>query len=78
MTEAEKQAVAKLIEQEQRRPGTPTIERVKETRFFDAHNNTFDGYFVWVKYPDGVYEIFFVVDIRGGLSDDDWFIESIT
>lgn len=76
--EQEQQEIIKLIAEEKRRNGIPTIERVKETCFFDWHNNTYDGYFVWAKYPDGIFEIFFVVDLRSSLADYNWFIENIT
>lgn len=53
------------------------ITRVDECDFFRNHNNSYEGFFIDVQYADGRYEIWFVVDIRGGLSDDDWFIQKI-
>lgn len=54
------------------------IWKVVETDLFRRYYNTFDGWFVWVQYYDGLFEIWFVVDVRGGLSDDDWYLEKIT
>ncbi len=54
------------------------IWKVVETDLFDRYYNIFDGWFVWVQYNDGLFEIWFVVDVGGGLSGDDWYLEKIT
>lgn len=53
------------------------ITRVDQTRFFPWHNNTYEGYFIDVQYASGLYEVWFVVDVSGGLSDVRWFLERI-
>ena len=54
------------------------ITRVQQTLFFRNHNNMYDGWFIDVQYSDGMYEIWFVVDLRAGYSGDDWWLEKIT
>lgn len=53
------------------------ITQVQGSNFFPWHNNTYDGYFIDVQYANGLYEIWFAVDVRGGLSDNRWFLERI-
>lgn len=53
------------------------IGKVQQTHFFDMYMNSYDGWFIDVQYYDGLWEIWFVVDIRGGYSDDDWFLEKV-
>lgn len=58
--------------------GQATIKRVEEAAFFGWHDNQFEGYFVWVCYPTGIWEIYFVVDLRSSVSDNQWHVEKIT
>lgn len=70
-----------LIAKEETHPKKlyPTvIWKIIETRFFTLHHNRYEGYFVWVQYADGLFEIWLIVDIRSGFSDNDWHLEKIT
>lgn len=53
------------------------ITRVQRTEFFPNYNNTYEGYFLDVKYASGLYEIWFAVNLEGSLADDKWFLERI-
>lgn len=52
------------------------ITNIQGSNFFPWHNNTYDGYFFDVNYIDHT-ELWFAVDVRGGLSDNSWFLERI-
>lgn len=80
MEVAEKMEVLELIYQEATHPRKlRPVALTKETEcfFFRSYDNRFDGYFVDVQYADGLYEIWFVVDVRGGLADYDWYVQKI-
>ena len=53
------------------------VVEIDEARFFDYHDNRYSGYFVKAHYNDNSIEIWFVVDLQGGLSDDNWHLEKI-
>lgn len=76
MSEKDRAEVALLITKEIGKPAT--IDKVEECDFFNSHNNTFEGYYAWIKYSDGRWEIWFIVDMRSSIAADDWFIEKIT
>lgn len=54
-----------------------SISDIEGCDFFPHHNNTFEGWFCRVNYFDGSFERYFIVDVSGSLSDDDWYIERI-
>lgn len=58
--------------------GPATVMRTERVNFFKAHYNRCEGWFVWVQFPNGLWEIWFVVDTSGLLCDDNWHLEKIT
>lgn len=53
------------------------ITDVQGTEFFPWYNNTWEGYFLTVQYANGLFELWFAVDLHGGDCDDRWFLERI-
>lgn len=49
----------------------------KKVEFFKCYMNTYTGWIVTVALPNGMYEHYLVVDLRGGCVDDDWHVELI-
>ena len=56
------------------------IRDVQPTDFFNWYNNTYDGWFITVRdsKTKQLFWLYFVVDLRGGTSDNDWFVEKIS
>lgn len=57
--------------------GPATIMRFERADFFKAHYNSCEGWFVWVRFPQGLWEIWFVVELSG-CCDQDWHLQKVT
>ena len=80
LTQREKQEVLQLITAQATHPlkwHPIAIVDDYATQFFNYHYNTFDAWFVTVRYHDGLHELWWVVNIAAGYSDDDWYLENI-
>lgn len=76
LTNRAKNEIMQLIYTEWKRPLRPlAVFQERELDFFNSYLNTYQGWVCHVSYVTGTIEVWLVVDISGGLSDDDWHLE---
>lgn len=76
MVEKDKQEIMGLIYEQQGGLRPISLSDITEVRFFPWHNNTYQGWFVRANYVQ-TSEMWFIVDLRGSASDNDWWLEII-
>ena len=77
MNEQEKTEIAEIISEYSEFKDVPVkIQKVVGSDY-DRCDSSFTGYFVWVSYGNGRWEIWFVVDVSQN-GDYKWFVEKIT